>query len=230
MRRACGLVAGDVSAVPFEGNPVCFHLRVHESTLTVVGAFSTGPCMVRMVWLRCQTCLALINTPERHDVLVAARQVVLEEEDEVAVRAWVEQRRSFVKRLPDAAAPDRPSIAANGSESLADGNLASSSASAAQAAAPTKPVAAASSNIGFGKASLGAVVRKRKAEAPPIAAGIVVKKQEPAAERKEEQEAAPGGLGAANGDAGSDDGSTGGLAGLGEYGSSGSDSPRTKAE
>jgi len=146
--------------------------------------------------------------------------VVLDEDDEAAVRAWVEQRRSFVKRLPDAAAPDKPSsTAANGADRKADG---SGPASAPQTAA-AKPAVAASSNIGFGKAPLGAVVRKRKAEAPPAAAAVAMKKQEP--------QPAPVGPAAANGDAGSDDGSAGGLAGLvGGYGSSGSDSPSVKAE
>ena len=163
-----------------------------------------------------------------HAELVAGWQVVLEEEDEAAVRAWVEQRRTFVKRLPDAAAPDRPAIAANGAERRADGAAASSSAPAAQTAAP-KPSAAVSSNIGFGKAPLGAVVRKRKAEAPPAA--VAVKKQEPVTVKKQEPETAPVGPAAANGDAGSDDGDAGGLAGLlGGYGSSGSDSPAVKAE
>ena len=153
--------------------------------------------------------------------------MVLEEEDEAAVRAWVEQRRSFVKRLPDAAAPERPSSAANGAERRPDGSV---SATASQPAA-AKPSAATSSSIGFGKASLGAVVRKRKADAPPAAAAVAVKKQEPAAVKKQEHELAPVGPAAANGDADSDDGSAGGLAGLvGGYGSSGSDSPPTQTK
>jgi len=152
--------------------------------------------------------------------------VVLDEDDEAAVRAWVEQRRSFVKRLPDAAAPDRPSsTAANGAERKADG---SGAASASQTAAP-KPAAAASSSIGFGKALLGAMVRKRKAEAPP--AVVALKNQEAAAVKKQVPEPTPAGPAAANGIDGSDDGSAGGLAGLlGGYGSSGSDSPPVKTE
>ena len=156
---------------------------------------------------------------------IVVRQVVLDDDDEAAVRAWVEQRRAFVKRLPDGGA-GRPGGSAPSTERRPE--AASGSAPAAAAAPTTAPKAspAAGSSIGFGKVPLGAVVRKRKAEAPPAVTAAPVKKLEGAAVDKQVSEAAAPSAQAANGDAGSgDDASAGGLAGLvGGYGSSGSGS------
>ena len=158
---------------------------------------------------------------------IGVRQVVLDDNDEAAVRAWVEQRKAFVKRLPDTG-PGRPGGSASGAERQPASIASSSSAPAATAAAQTlapKASPAAGSSIGFGKAPLGAVVRKRKAEAPPAAAAASLKKLEEVAAEKQAPKAQ-----AINGDAGSDeDASAGGLAGLvGGYGSSsGSDGSPT---
>jgi hypothetical protein len=158
---------------------------------------------------------------------VGVRQVVLDDDDEAAVRAWVEQRRAFVKRLPDTG-PGRPGGSAPGTDRRSESVAASGSAPAAAAAQTPAPKAApaAGSSIGFGKAPLGPVVRKRKAEAPPAATAVPAKKLEEAAVEKQIPQAAAAGAQAANGDAGSgDEASAGGLAGLlGGYGSSGSGS------